>query len=742
MLTFLNPLFLWAAAAALIPLVLHLMQRRRTVRVMFSTLRFLQQAHKRSVNRLRMENILLWLARTMLMLLIALAFAMPIVRTTAWGGFMGSALRDVAIVWDVSYSMGYDSGQRNVWESSRHSVAAIVQSLRAGDRVCLFLAGESAVPLIEQPTGDLELALSLIRAQQPRPSGSQLAPAALAALDALKQSGGRERELYLVTDGQALPWRGFETAELPASAAMAGPAGAGGWDASRVDRDVAFFVALLGPLQPDNAWPHHVEVQPRLLLANTPARVTLRLGHTGPARPTSVALIVGERELGRRNVLLTPGVGEEVSFNLPPLEPGIHAARVETPADGLLLDNAFHFLLRVKDRLSVLVAGPADDAFFLVRALNPRGASQPSAIRVKRIEPAALDTEPLDGHAVVFLCNALPLPGQALLALEQYVRDGGLLAMFPGDRATLSDYESWSVLPARPTGAADVEPDAANRPLRLLQPADPLFRALKLPPGVAPTVTVRRELTWPQLPESAEAILGATADQPLLLSRRVDAGRVLVFSVSADRRWSDLPLSPLFLPMLHEITQFGAGLAQQQLFVWTDQAVELADRAAFVLEGSGLVGPSGEMLTVRRARTPAEPLVHVDGVSEPGVYRLSLPGGLSGPPVLAANVPRAESDLTPIPSGEIARALGIPNVRIARDREELLRLAAEHRVGRPLSESLLWAILLLAVAEVLLANRLSRRVAHETRPLAVDPAGRVRARPARPPARTEAVTAS
>jgi hypothetical protein len=79
--SFLNPLFLYAAIAAVIPLVLHLMQRRRTVRIRFSTVRFLRLAQRRSSSRIRMENFLLWLLRTLLMLALALAFAIPVIRT-------------------------------------------------------------------------------------------------------------------------------------------------------------------------------------------------------------------------------------------------------------------------------------------------------------------------------------------------------------------------------------------------------------------------------------------------------------------------------------------------------------------------------------------------------------------------------------------------------------------------------------------------------------------------------------
>ena len=72
---FLSPFFLAAGGAALLPLILHLMARRQTVRMPFSTVRFLKLAQKQSSTKIRMENFLLWLLRTLLMLLLAGAFA-------------------------------------------------------------------------------------------------------------------------------------------------------------------------------------------------------------------------------------------------------------------------------------------------------------------------------------------------------------------------------------------------------------------------------------------------------------------------------------------------------------------------------------------------------------------------------------------------------------------------------------------------------------------------------------------
>ena len=103
---FLSPLFLIAAVVgASVPLFLHLMQNRRKVTMTFPTLRFLKLAEKRSSSKVRLENLLLWLLRTLIMGLIGVAFAMPMLRKSAFV-WSGEAPRDIALVIDASSSMG------------------------------------------------------------------------------------------------------------------------------------------------------------------------------------------------------------------------------------------------------------------------------------------------------------------------------------------------------------------------------------------------------------------------------------------------------------------------------------------------------------------------------------------------------------------------------------------------------------------------------------------------------------
>ena len=102
--TLLSPLALLFAATALVPLLLHLYQRRRRVVVLFSTNRFFTKSVVRSQRSLRLRRLLLLLLRMAACILFALALARPILGLAGLAR-SGTGSRDIVILLDDSLSM-------------------------------------------------------------------------------------------------------------------------------------------------------------------------------------------------------------------------------------------------------------------------------------------------------------------------------------------------------------------------------------------------------------------------------------------------------------------------------------------------------------------------------------------------------------------------------------------------------------------------------------------------------------
>ncbi|MFT7514377.1 MAG: hypothetical protein ACI9QL_003598 [Candidatus Omnitrophota bacterium] len=693
-----------------IPLVLHLIQSSRTVREPFPTIRFLQLAQKKSSHKIKMENLLLWIIRTLLLVCLALAFAMPMLRQggAAW---VGRSARDVAIVLDGSYSMDYNLGRTTVWDKAIETTIVLLESLSEQDRFCIFVARDYVDPVIEQLSGDREEAITRLKALRYSQSSSELASAVMEANDSLRESKQkREREIHIITDNQALPWAGIGEGDGPSESAAASDAppavvSMGTWDASKIDKRTAVFVSLLGAEAPENVAPIDVKLEPELIMADAPARVTIRLGYTGPPRSTAATLFIDDEEIASRSLSIGAGAGGDLSFIVPPLSPGRHSARIELPDDNLELDNTFFFLLKAEDQLPTLVVGSRDDTLFLRSALKAELGGR-ATITADWVEVNALDAGGLNTYSTLFLCNALPLAAGDISAIQRFVEGGGMLVIFPGDRASSSDYTSLSFLPSIPLGSRQILSSERKRVLNWDAPYHPILQPLGDASAV-PAVDVGQTLNWDKLHARSEKLISHNGE-PMLVGRPVGRGYVLMFAVSADRSWSDLPLSPYFLPISHQIVHFGAGVGSYTPYVWCAKSLPLDGHLPDARANSVVRGPTGQAVPVRSALVEGRTLLNIEELMTAGMYTMNDEAGVPAP-ALAVNMSREESDLTPLVLDGLSERIGVPTVYISTDAEELKRQLEESRVGRTFGEQLLWLALILAIVEFFYANALMKR---------------------------------
>ena len=670
---------------------------------------------------------LLWLLRTAIMVLLGMAFAMPMLRSRGLG-FLGDAPRDVAIVIDASYSMGYNTGRETVWDKARETATAIIEGLGENDRFCIFVAREQPEILVAEPIGDKEEGINRLTGLSLGNASSQLAPATMAALEALGEAGGRrEREIHIITDNQALPWQSFGGSGPgdPAAGGAAVPAGAA-WDADLVDKRTSVFVSVLGVPNPENTAPASIDLQPAVIRPGAGAQIAAGLSTSGRSGATAATLFVNGKQIARRSLDPTSADGSAPMFSLPLLPPGTHSARIETPDDNLPVDNTFHFLVRVEDQLPSLCVGTPQDTLFVRTALQA-GAS-PGSQPPTTVAPSSLASKSLSEYACVFLCNALPLSGQDLNAIERYVKGGGLLVLFPGLGAPINAYDAWTCLPGKPKGVEEVAWSQRRRILVWDEPQHPLIRPLRQGIG-DPAVTVRRRLHWDEFHDKTKRLVSMGAEQPFLLERPFGDGRVVMAAVSADRTWSDFPLSPFYLPLISQCVDYTFGFGSKAPYIWATDSLTITDLLPEAGRGATLIAPDKIPVPVRSAVVEGRTSIVAEDLTAPGIYKLVTSEEPQGTPAIAVNIPRGESDLTPLPTEDIAARLGVPKVQIATDKLGLERAIEEHRVGRTYGEHLLWIALALIVIEFFYANALLRAKPKLSDDLGVDASGKLGTKP-------------
>src|SRR6516225_7276600 len=103
---FLNAVMLFGLAGLMIPLLIHLFNRRRFDVVDWGAMQFLQVSDS-TRRRLLFEQVLLMLVRMGLIAVMVLALAAPFVSHPMLAGMANRGNRDIVLIFDGSYSMGY-----------------------------------------------------------------------------------------------------------------------------------------------------------------------------------------------------------------------------------------------------------------------------------------------------------------------------------------------------------------------------------------------------------------------------------------------------------------------------------------------------------------------------------------------------------------------------------------------------------------------------------------------------------
>src|SRR5690606_4813838 len=125
-------LLAWGALAALIPIIVHLIQRRRPRPHPFAAIELVRRSQQRNVRRLRLRRLLLLAARTLILLAIPLALARP--QFSEAGEVAEASARGpaaTAIVVDASFSMRWRTGSASLFERAREDARDVLAGLMA-----------------------------------------------------------------------------------------------------------------------------------------------------------------------------------------------------------------------------------------------------------------------------------------------------------------------------------------------------------------------------------------------------------------------------------------------------------------------------------------------------------------------------------------------------------------------------------------------------------------------------------
>jgi hypothetical protein len=199
--------------------------------------------------------------------------------------------------------------------------------------------------------------------------------------------------------------------------------------------------------------------------------------------------------------------------------------------------------------------------------------------------------------------------------------------------------------------------------------------------------------------------------EALLAERSVDKGRVLMLATSAHVGWTNLPLRPIFLPLVVRLTFWLSGGEQdrREVLAGSPLVLELDGGVAAGQGGVEVQPPSGEIIRLNTEGTDGSTrqTFSYPDTHRIGIYQLRPLGAAgAGPIAFSVNVDPDEAEEKTIDRDELQQRFGRTPVVFADNPEDLSGTFAWLREGESLWELFLGAVLVVLVFETYVSNRL------------------------------------
>ena len=668
----LNPLMLGLGAFAIaVPIIIHLLNKRRFKIVEWAAMDFLFDADKKNRRRVRLENFLLLLLRCLVMLLIGFLLARPFLPSSISKTFAKTQQFERIILLDDSLSQQVSVGNGTTFDVARLAIKDLLNRAAVNDTddsLTLFLTSQPDKPILSNHPISVETMEDKLIRMMDEMKCSDMSTDYGQVLDSVLSHVEDQREdvnrvVYLMTDLRQQDWQPVDdqAAANPNEIVK---------KISENENVAGCFVVDTGIDSDDNLT--IVDIQPEdLLVANSVIRFNVTVANNGSltAQDIGVRFQVGEEAPQVERIgELTPGkqstitfrymfnydrtnisdndIGDQLEQNLKNYPITVELMQEGRIVDLLRADSVADYVARVQNGIPVLlVDGQADlvpersETHFL-SSTEVRG----TGLLTDMVTHTEFESVSLSKYGVIFLCNVSDVSSDRLKALRQWVEDGGGLVLMPGSlvrpdtfNATFfkegkglspfqlisrqgdpnrQDYKSFDVTPGGHPGLAVVDA------------LESVFNSLKIYQWFSTAV--------------AEGQFGTEVIVPLRLTdennsiamaeRTTGKGRVIGFSFSADLDWTDWPPHPSYAPvisdLIHYLASRDAGLATTVVGGSVAHPVDLS-----IYDGKvGLIDPQGEKIEANakpygeddESKESVLYQVRFDEVRRRGVYEMQL----------------------------------------------------------------------------------------------------------------------
>ena len=685
MLNFLNPAVIIAAAAALIPLLIHLFSKRKVKIIEFSSIRHLKEMRKRQVRRIKIRQILLLRLRMLIILVAVLAFARP----ASKGGYIGShAGVSAAILFDRSASMLRQVKDGQLLDLAKKSIDDLMTNFGQADEVILIPFDRKTYFPAGERLFSKDVAENVLSNISPGYEESNLGDALEKSLELLSKGKNYNKELYVATD--------WQLNSFPESVSTAGD-------------NVTFYTFDL-PLETDgNCGIVDLDMGGQLISVGNAFTIKADIkNYDSFAKSEMLAsLFIDGIRVVQTEFSVSEKGQETVRFKHTVSNPGFHYGWIEISDDGFLPDNKRYFSFSIPEQFNILII-EGDNGGQLIRLALIPSEELARYWSVKNIDTTQLPAVKFSDYDAVVLAGVGGLSDMETSRLLNYISNGGSLLYICGEDINPEHFnpdlgEKFGLYIEAPppsdfsrAGYYSLERLDYSHPI--LAPFDsfqkdslPVFRFFALP-------RVRDK-------GSNRDLAFFSNGAPAIVESVHGRGKIIMLTAPLTPRFTDISSHSFIVPFLIRTLEYLAGgvSAYEQAHYVGDNITRSLPEKKVRYGSVKMIAPDAREYEIPGREIMGQVLYDCRPIDVPGIYQLISNGKVID--LFPVNVPPMEGDLTSADYDMLTDRLGFSDPRIIPYEKSAADIISEARFGRELWKVFLWAVAVLLAIEMFLARR-------------------------------------
>jgi hypothetical protein len=691
---FLTPALMYGGLGAVsLPIIIHLLARRRFRRIRWAAIEFLLDAERRNRRRLRMEEWILLALRCLAIALLGAMLARPFFTpknaAALWGG---SRRTERVFVLDDSLSMAYDSAEGQVFSRAKTAVRRLMDAIRreAPDDTVTLIRMSSADQPVETGVFLDEEQSSALSARVEAMSATQRAVDATSVMTQLADWLQRGEKLlnvvvYVVSDFQRNDWTARESRSESGGSATHPLAALKQWAGEQ--RGLRVVLINVADVNAVNRAVTDLRFGGGPAVAGTSATAKVEVHNYSDQAVENFALQASVGTVpqpGKTLPILGGGQSVSTEMSVEFLLAGDEAVRVDIPSDGLAADDSRFAAAGVSSAIRVLLVngeqsadGFENETTFLATALRPEGDVF-SGNEVTVIEESQFEAENLGSYQAVVAANAYRISEAGAAALERFTRDGGGVLFFLGDQVEAGLYnqtlyrDGAGILPAKIGEVIRAEREVHLSIRDRLHPVAAGVSREGDPLGIGRIPFYQywscefneSNATSEANPVRVVATFDDSAERPAIVERSFGEGKVMLITTTADKEWHLWPDHPTYVPLMIELVRHVARGSSNGDGVTVGAPISIpVDPGEFEpdvqVRTPGYPAERESSVTATSADESGGPVATWRQTDAAGMYQFVLRSRTGGEVVrlAAVNVDARESDLGSSREDELRRAM-------------------------------------------------------------------------------------